>query len=555
MGIFADNRGNSGQVVQGDANKLGNWIIKRFELLLHDRLNWDDYWDDLSFYLVPKKNNVYGERISGDRRSEDILFDNTSVHSNELLASALHSMLTSPTSVWFGLTTGNEIIDRKDTVRKWIDDTVRRMILVFNNSNFQTEVHEHYIDLGSFGTGVLLLEEDDDTVVRFKASPIYEHYIQENNKGLVDTVYRRYKWTARQIIQEFGHEKVPGDIKEKSNRGDPELIEIVHGVGPRKDRNISRKDPSNKPFFSTHVLRDTRVVLKDSGFDENPYIVARWSKASGEIYGRSPGMKALADIKMLNTIMKVSIQAGQLSIAPPLQVPDDGILLPIKTHPHAVNIYRAGSKDRIEPLNTGVDPNLGEEMAQAARERIRAAFFINQLQLSENNPQMTATEVVQRTEEKLRLLGPVLGRQHFEFLQPLVERVFAIMLRKGKILPPPDDVQKLNIEYTSQLVRAQKAQEADNFARAQQIIGPIAQVDPTIMDMLDNDEIVKWAAKIHGLPTQLIRDDDEVAQIRADRAQAQQAQAQAEQQKLQAEALDKGAQGAAKLAEAGGIGG
>ncbi len=544
MGIFAD---NSGQVLTAEGDDLGRRLIRLFESLKGDRFNWDSYWDELSAFIVPKKNNVYGERVSGDRRTQDILFDSTSIHSNELLASALHSMLTSPTSVWFGLTTGNDAIDSKDENRKWLDDTIRRMILVFNNSNFQTEVHEHYVDLGCFGTGVLLIEEDDETVVRFKASPIYEHYIQENHKGLVDTIFRRYKFTARQIVQGFGHEKSPDFIKEQAQQNATELHEIIHGVGPREDRNIRRKSSGGKPFFSTHVLRSTATTLKDSGFDENPYIVARWSKVSGEVYGRSPGMKALADIKMINAIMETTIKAAQLAIAPPLQAPDDGILLPIKTFPHAINIYRAGSKDRIEPLNTGVNPNLGEDLAQATRERIRAAFFVNQLQLSENNPQMTATEVVQRTEEKLRLLGPVLGRQHFEFLQPLVERVFAIMLRKKKILPPPESIQKLNIEYTSQLARAQKAQEGDNFQRAFQLMQPFIELDPKVMDMLDGDEIIKWAARIFGLPTQLIRDAKDIDQIRAERAQAQQAQAEAEQQKLEAEALNQGSQGVKAL--------
>jgi len=532
-------------------DSLGDWLITKFNQFKGDRTNWDSYWEELSYFIVPRKNNVYGSRSSGEKRGEDLLYDSTSIHANELLASALHSMLTNPSSVWFGLSTGDDEIDMNDEVRKWLDKAVHIMINIFNNTNFNSEVHELYLDLGCFGTATLFIEDDDETVLRFKAAPIYEHYVEENNKGLVDTVYKEYKWTAKQIIQEFGEKVAPEQVKSAEKTAPTRLFSIIHGVGPRSKRNHKKINAQNKPFYSVHVLMETRDVLRNSGYFENPYVVPRWSKVSGEVYGRSPGMKSLADIKMTNALMKITLQAGQLTIAPPLQAPDDGILLPIKTHPHALNIYRAGSKDRIEPLNTGVKPDFGEDMAESVRKRIRSAFFIDQLQLSEENPQMTATEVVQRTEEKLRLLGPVLGRQHYEFLQPLVERCFSILLRKGLIPPAPGDLQnrQLNIKYTSQLAKAQRAAEADAFTRALQVVSPIASVDPSVMDNFDGDEVARYAADIFNLPPKLLKDRSRVEGERKAKQEAANQQMQMQQQVAQADALQKGAAGVESLAK------
>jgi hypothetical protein len=531
---------------------LGDWLINKYNQLKGERTNWDSYWEELSFYIVPRKNNIYGSRSSGEKRGEDLLYDSTSIHANELLASALHSMLTNPSSIWFGLSTGDDDLDMNDDIRKWLDIAVKKMINIFNNTNFNSEVHELYLDLGSFGTATLFIEEDDDNVLRFKAAPIYEHYVEENNKGLVDTIFKEYKWTAKQIVQEFGEKFTPQQVKDAEKTAPTRLFSIIHGVGPRSKRNHRKINSQNKPYYSVHVLLETREVLRNSGYYENPYVIPRWSKVSGEIYGRSPGMKCLADIKMTNAIMKITLQAAQLTIAPPLQAPDDGILLPIKTHPHALNIYRAGSKDRIEPLNTGVKPEFGDEMAAEVRKRINSAFFIDQLQLSEQNPQMTATEVVQRTEEKLRLLGPVLGRQHYEFLQPLVERCFSILLRKGLIPAAPSDLQnkQLNIKYTSQLAKAQRAAEADAFSRTMQVISPIASVDPGVMDNFDGDEIARYAADIFNLPPKLLKDKARVKTERQAKLEQSQAQQQMQQQMAGAEALQKGASGVESLAKA-----
>jgi hypothetical protein len=268
-------------------------------------------------------------------------------------------------------------------------------------------------------------------------------------------------------------------------------------------------------------------MLKESGFNEFPYVIPRWTKISGEVYGRSPAMKALPDIKMVNEMMKATIRAAQKVVDPPLMAPDDGVVMPLRTTPGGINYYRAGTSDRIEPLETRGRIDLGMQLIDTVKIQIRQAFFIDQLQLNEG-PQMTATEVMQRTEEKLRLLGPILGRQHFELLKPMVDRIFGIMLRK-----------KLLLNYSSMIARAQRSSEAENFNRVLGVVAPLAEIQPQVMDIINFDGAVRKIADIFNLPHEMMnRDEDVQAKRQQDQEQMAQQQAQ-EQQLADAETISK----------------
>lgn len=529
-----------------EKKQLAEKILIKFGKMKSDRHNWNRHWDEVSEYFVPRKDQALGERSRGEKKSFSLLYDTTSIHSLELLASALQGMLTNPTSIWFGLSTGNKEIDNNQAAREWLQDSTLRMLRVLNDSNFNTEVYEVYIDLAGFGTSFLNVSEDDEKVVNFESRPIYEAHIAENHKGLVDTVYFEYKMTHEQIVQKFGEKAlmaIYGDRWEDVLKAKPlEQQKILHAVEPREKvkYTISPMVPKNRPFSSYWVHCETATLLKEDGYYENPYIVSRWSKYSGEIYGRSPGMKALPDAKMLNKMKKATIEAAQLAVAPPLQVPDDGVLLPIKTAPNSINYYRAGSKDRIEPMMTGNRIDLGESLMETVRAQIKQAFFVDQLNLVEND-RMTATEVLHRKEEQLRLLGPTLSRQHFEFLRPLIDRVFGIMARKEMFLPAPEILQNQNlkVEYTSLIAKAQLATEGDNLNRAIALVAPFVETDPSIMDNFNGDEIVKFASRIYGLPADIIRKEEERDEIREGRAQAQQQMVQQEQDLNDAEVISK----------------
>ena len=525
--------------------KLVQEVLKLHGKLKSQRCNWDEHWEEIAKYVLPKKDDVFIKQSNtgGEKKTNNqYLYDSTAIHSNELLASALHSMLTNPTSLWFGLTTGIEELDQDDKVKLFLQKATTRIHQVLNNSNFQTEVHEVFLDLCSFGTASMRIEEDSKYIMRFHSRPIYELYIRENSKGTVDTVSREYRMTGRQILQEFGEKPFDMHKLDQLNKDPLKEWEVIHLVRPSKD--MENKANRRKKFTSVHVLRDLDTLLKLSGFYEFPYVIPRWSKISGETYGRSPAMKSLPDIKMINEIMKATIRSAQKIVDPPLQVPDDGVLMPLRTTPGAINYYRAGTKDRIEPLKTDGRPDLGFQLIDQIKMQIRQSFFIDQLQLNEG-PQMTATEVIQRTEEKLRLLGPLLGRLHFELLQPLIDRIFGIMIRKDFIKAEdiPEELQGrvLEVKFASAIARSQKTTEVDNLSRALQVIGGVSQYNPTVLDMVNTDEIARFVADRFGLPAEFLKSEDDVEAAR----QARQEQLQQEQQQQQemhgAEVMQKAA--------------
>ena len=226
------------------------------------------------------------------------------------------------------------------------------------------------------------------------------------------------------------------------------------------------------PFASVYLEASSGDELSVSGFREFPFVVPRYLKASHEIYGRSPAMTALPDVKMLNEMSKTTIKSAQKQVDPPLLVPDDGFILPVRTVPGGLNFYRSGTRDRIEPLNIGANTPLGLNMEEQRRNSIRNAFYVNQLMM-QSGPQMTATEVIQRNEEKMRLLGPVLGRLQSELLKPLIDRAFALILRKKLFAEAPAFLsgKDIEIEYVSPLAKAQKSTELSSIMRAIEIMG------------------------------------------------------------------------------------
>ena len=241
----------------------------------------------------------------------------------------------------------------------------------------------------------------------------------------------------------------------------------------KSDMPMGYESSARMDFISCHVHEESGVLLRESGFREFPYVVPRYLKSSSnEIYGRSPAMNALPDVKMLNTMSKTTIKAAQKQIDPPLMVPDDGFVLPVRTVPGGLNFYRAGTRERIEPLNIGSNQPLGLQMEEQRRKAIRENFFVDQL-MTVQGVNMTATEVMQRTEEKMRLLGTVLGRLQSELLQPLITRAFNLLLKNNKFAPPPETLgdQEIEIEYVSPLAKAQKTQELSSIMRGIEIFG------------------------------------------------------------------------------------
>ena len=531
-------------------------LVKRKGKLKAQRGTWESHWQDLTNFVLPNDSDFNLKRSKGDKRTT-LVYDSTAIHANEMLAAGLHGMLTNPASNWFSLRIkdNNDFSDNAEA-KQWLEETTNVILSELSAPAvaFPSHIHEYYLSLCSIGTACMFIGEPTRREgISLRAIHIDEIFIAENADGIIDTVFRCFKMSVRQIVQKWGEKSLSPRIQKMyENQEFDKEVELLHCVYPRDDIDKGKKAATMLPVASVYIDEKEKHVLAEGGFDEMPFMVSRWSKTVGEVFGRSPAMTALPDIKMLQEIMKTTIKAAQKVVDPPLLVPDDGVLGPVRTIPGGLNYYRASSGARIEPLLTGGNIGLSYEMMNDLRERIRTTFFLDQLQF-QGAPRMTATEVVERTERTLRLLGPTLGRLQSEFLGPMIERIYGVLVRAGRLPEPPESIaeQELKIEYVSPLARAQRQTETQGIMRTLEFVGPIAGIDPQAAQIIKGADTVRHIAELNGVPPILLKSNDELmAEIQAQQ-EAQAAQQQMMQGAQVMEMMQRGANVAKTAGEAG----
>jgi hypothetical protein len=496
-------------------------IKDRLRDLKSERGTYDSHIDEIVQYLIPFRQRVTSQNTLG-QKTMDFIMDSTPTHSLLLFAAGLCGLLTNASVPWYAITTENDDLMDNQDVKRYIDIVKQTFDSVLNKSNFYNQIHEVYLDLGSFGTGLLFVGEHHRHLCYFKAISPAQTYIGENRYDEIDTLYRVFRLTARQMVHWWGIGKVSEKVQEAAKSKPFETFEIIHAVYPRKDRDPGKIDKLNKPYVSAYVESEAIKILVEDGYDEFPYMVPRFFVMSGETYGRGPGMLALPDVKMLNRMEKDILASGQKKLNPPLLLPNDGFVGQLKLVPGAANFFRADSnmQEKIGTFPVADDLGYAEEKLEQKRNQIRSIFYNDMLQLVQD-ADMTATEFLKRAEEKLRLLGPLEGRTRSDLFSPMFDRIFSIFLFRG-VLPPPPRVlwgENLKIDYISPLAKAQRTAEVESISRTIQMLGMVGQVKPEVFDNFDLDEISKAIAEINGLPSKLILSDDQVKIIREARAQ------------------------------------
>jgi len=290
------------------------------------------------------------------------------------------------------------------------------------------------------------------------------------------------------------------------------------------------------------------MKVRVGGYNEFPYLVPRWSKATGEIFGRSPSYNALPDIKTVNKAVEIGLKAWAKAIDPPLLVQDDGVIGRVRMTPGGISVVR--NDGAVKPLQIGSNWQITDMKENQLRTAIRQAYYSDQLQLQEG-PQMTATEVQVRYELMQRLLGPTLGRFQSEFLNPLIERIFGIMLRNNALLERPEMLTEaeIDIEYVGPLARSQRMEEVTAIDRLYELVFGVAQADPSIMDLIDHDVAMRARATLLGVPKTILRGQDTVDDIRQQRAEQQQMQQQMAMQQQQSEIQKTQGEAASNMAD------
>jgi hypothetical protein len=447
-------------------------LKKRYDALKADteRTNWESHCEELAQVYIPKKRGFVGEETPGSKKM-DRVFDSTGIRAVELLASGLHGFASNPSTRWFSLSMADERITQEPEVKKYLSDVEEIMFsrMYSPNTGLITSLHECYMDLGAFGTaGMYTTWDEKGDHLKFESRTLNNIVVAESSRGIIDTVYRRFKWTVRQCVQEWGLDKLSGKIQDayKSEKYD-DKVDIVHAIFPRTDFNIKHfgaNTAQNMPVASIYFEYEQMHMLEEGGFPEMPYAIPRWSRISGEVMGRSPGMTALPDVKMLQQMALTTIKAGQKAVDPPNFIKHDGFINPLRLLPGGINKVRGMPKDVIMPMPFSGNLPFAMENMDRLQNKIFDAFHVDQLQIV-NDANMTATEVMQRTQERMRLLGPVLGRLESELLGPLVTRVFGLLHRLGKLPEPPEQIQdrEFTVQYVSPIAQAQRAVEIDTW--------------------------------------------------------------------------------------------
>jgi hypothetical protein len=507
-----------------DDKKLVTTTIDRLGKLKQIRSPWENTWQDCTDFVNPRRGDFNAQRSQGDRTRFDKVYDSTAPLANEQLAAGLHGYLTAPSETWFTLILEKMREEEDEQTQMWLQGVVDMMFReVFHspNSNFGSMIHELYLDLGSYGTGVLYVEDKPGRPINFRTYHLAECYIAENAEGAVDTLYRQYKHSGRQLVQMY-KDKLPEKFIENVYKDPHKEYTCIHAVEPRDTFNPDSKLAKNMPWMSAYILEEEKLVLNVGGFNEFPYMVPRWTKTAGEVYGRSPAMTAMPDIKMINEMSKTVIKAAQKATDPPLLVPDDGFMLPLRTIPGGLNYYRSGTQDKVMPLIEGVRPDIGLEFIDSRRTHVLKTFHVDWMQMREG-PSMTATEVLQRQEERMRLMGPMVGRLQFELLGPMIDRVFNIMARRKMLPPPPPAIEGRNmrIDYVSPVARAQKTQQLFSFTRLLESLVPLGNIKPEVFDNIDADGTVRWAAKLLDAPLETLLSVEKLQAMRQQRSEQQ----------------------------------
>lgn len=515
---------------------------KRFNQLKEHFESYRSHFIDITNYTLPRKGRYLvtegtTQNNDGQKKHQKII-NGIAGEALRILSAGMQGGLTSPSRPWFLLTLADEGLTEFSPVREWLHMVRNGMLAIFSRSNFYGVIHSLYAELANYGTAVMLIEEDFKTIIRCRPFTIGEFYLAANDQHRIDTLYRQFALTARQLVTRFGLNNVSTSVKSAYDAGQGEnLFKVYHCIQPNIGKDRDKGIPLGMPFASIYWEdgASENKFLSRNGYRELPFVAPRWDVTGVDVYGNSPGMASLGDIKMLQKMEEKTLKALDKSIDPPMNADSSMRRQGGSIIPGGVNYIDGmtqGNKGFSPAYQIQPDFRNIEFKIERTEERIKRGFF-NDLFLSiiGTDKRMTATEVAERHEEKLLMLGPVLERLQSELLDVIIDRTFNIMSDMNLLPPIPQELRGMEIktEYISLLAQAQKLVGTTSIEQTVGFVGNLAATFPEAIDKLDADEAIDQYADAVGVPPKIIRSDDTVERIRFERQQAAQQAAQQEQ--------------------------
>jgi hypothetical protein len=540
---------NSNRALTEHADEVVTESMLEFSELQSWRATFAGQWEEVAETVLPTSRNTffYGNFNWPGQKKTDRQIDATAMMALSRFAAILDSLLTPRNQIWMQLTTQDPTLQKDRDTRLWYEEATRVLFQQRYSpiGNFSAMNQQIYQSLGAFGTGGMFIDQAVNAwnvpikQLRYKAIPLGELFIHENHQGVVDGCVRWFRLTARQAIQKWG-DKCGGNIKAAAEKHSQMPFDFLHRICQRSDYEHGRLDMKGKPYASYYISIQDRCLLEEGGYTSFPIAVTRYDQTPGEVYGRGPAMMVLPAIKTLNAMKTTMLKQAHRAADPVYLIADDGLIDP-QFHPGAQN--KGGWSMDGRPL-VGTLPvgsyEIGKEAHAEEKSLILDAFLVQLFQILTETPSMTATEVIERTNEKGILLAPTVGRQQSEYLGPMTDREMDLLSFMG-VLPPMPPMLKsakglYHVNYTSPLARAQRAQEVAGFQRTIQSTLEVVKVtqDPSPFDVFDFDKATRDTAEIQAVPESWMASDKDIAAKRKARAQAQAQQMQVQAMPAQA---------------------
>jgi hypothetical protein len=507
-------------------------LISQFDRLWQQQGNFRALWNVAAQFCMPAWDNFIGEFAEGVNRNTRI-FDSTAVIANERFGAAMEAMLTPRSQVWAKFKAEDEDLEDVLPVQQYLDK-VNKIVFAARyhpEANFASQTDECYLSLGAYGNMCLFIDEVMGKCLRYRSFPLSEIVWSLNHQGQVDTVFRKFRYTAKQAEQHWGGKaSIPPSIT-RVLATDPYMeFDFLHVIRPNPDHKPFEYGAKNKPYEGWYIYLGDQSVLERGGYRTFPCAVGRYRVAPREHYGRGPATTCLPDVRTANEMVKTGLRAGQKAVDPPILLAEDSILNNFNQRPGANNYGMVSSEGKplAIPFKTDGNWELADKMLDGTRGVIRDTFLNTLFQILVENPNMTATEALLRAQEKGELIAPAMGRQQSEFLGPLQHREIDILSTAGAMPPAPVELLRsrrgMTIEYTSPLARALRAEEGTAIMNTMSDMATIAQIDPSVKYIIDTHDAVREMANIRGCPAKLVRSEDQVDQLmQNDQQQAQQA--------------------------------
>lgn len=521
-------------------------LLKRLSQLKSDRIKHESHWKDCYKYCAPERQQSFTEvaatALEQERKqARSDLFDTTAVEGIQLLVSSIVSGTTSPVSIWFkSVPSGVDTPSQLTQGEQWLHMVDQFLFRNIHASNFDSEVTDFLTDLVVAGWAVLYVDTNRDKGgFTFNTWTIGNCYISSTQaNGLIDTIYREFELSAEQIVSEFGIDNVSDKVRTALDKKPDQKFTLVQAIFPRDSKLIKGEEgkrvSTSMPFASYTIEAQSKHILKESGFEEFPCVVSRFKKIPDSHYGLGMGSMVISDAKTANQIMKLSLQTAELNLGGLWIAAHDGVVNPntLRIRPNAI-ISVNSIDNSIKRLDTGsANVGLGLDFLQHFQAKIKRTLMSDQLTPQGSSP-LTATEIQARVQVYRNQLGSIFSRMQAEYLQILLERTWGLAMRSGVLPNAPEELMqasRISFNFINPMAASQKLEWVTAIQNLMINVSQMAQIDPTVMDNLNTDAMVQVMADALAVPTEAIRTDEEIAQLRQSKQEQQQAMQEQQQQ-------------------------